>query len=193
MFLSPLGNDLDKLALLAVASDRFNPGIHDGTPVAVAESVEVVMQGCILQSDNQKTYSLRLRSQPVQSFAALSEHPIETVLSTESRLPNGLTDDIGPLEKVGGSVSRPVLLNNPIAEFTDAARKAKYQGTCTLSLIVDKNGMPQNIQVIKSLDYGLEQNAVNTVKKYRFKPAMKDDGPVPVQIKVVVNFKLFPR
>ena len=58
-------------------------------------------------------------------------------------------------------------------------------GVCAVSLIVDASGMPQNVPVVKSLESGLDQNAIKAVSQYRFKPAMKDGTtPVPVQITV---------
>jgi len=84
-----------------------------------------------------------------------------------------------------------VPLNNVNAVFTEAARRAKYQGVCLISLIVDEQGMPQNIQIMKMLDYGLDQNAVDAVGKYRFRPAMKSGQPVPVMIAVEVSFRLY--
>ena len=57
--------------------------------------------------------------------------------------------------------------------------------------MVDANGMPQNEQVVKSLDPGLDQNALAAVAQYRFKPAMKDGVPVPVKITIDVTFKLY--
>jgi TonB family protein len=104
------------------------------------------------------------------------------------------TDDIasiGALEKIGPGVSPPVVLYTPIAKFTKAARKAKYSGTCLISLIVDTHGFPQNVQIVKPLDYGLSENAVEAVKKYQFKPAMKDGKPVPVMVNIEINFRLY--
>jgi len=58
-------------------------------------------------------------------------------------------------------------------------------------VVVDKNGMPQNPKVLRTLDYGLDQNAVDAVMRYRFKPAMRDGEPVPVIITVEVNFQFY--
>jgi outer membrane biosynthesis protein TonB len=51
--------------------------------------------------------------------------------------------------------------------------------------------MPQNPKVLRTLDYGLDQNAVDAVMRYRFKPAMRDGEPVPVIITVEVNFQFY--
>ena len=98
----------------------------------------------------------------------------------------------GGLYKVGGGISAPVALNSVEAEFSDEARRAKYQGVCLISLIVDAQGNPQNPRVIRTLGMGLDEKALEAVRKYKFKPAMKDGHtPVPVMITVEVNFRLY--
>jgi TonB family protein len=98
----------------------------------------------------------------------------------------------GGLYRIGGGVSAPVALNSVEAEFSDEARRAKYQGVCLISLIVDVHGDPQNPRVVRALGMGLDEKALEAVKKYKFKPAMKDGKtPVPVMITVEVNFRLY--
>jgi TonB family protein len=98
----------------------------------------------------------------------------------------------GGLYKVGGQVSPPVALNNVEAEFSDEARRSKYQGVCLISLIVDAQGNPQNPRVVRALGMGLDEKAIEAVRKYKFRPAMKDGKtPVPVMITVEVNFRLY--
>jgi TonB family protein len=98
----------------------------------------------------------------------------------------------GGLYKIGGGVSAPVPLNSVEAEFSDEARRAKYQGVCLITLIVDVHGDPQNPRVSRALGMGLDEKALEAVKKYKFKPALKDGKtPVPVMITVEVNFRLY--
>jgi len=98
----------------------------------------------------------------------------------------------GGLAQVGGRVSAPVPLFQPDAEFSDEARRAKYQGVCLVSLIVDAQGNPQNVHVVRALGMGLDEKAMEAVRKYKFKPAMRDGKtPVPVQVNVEVNFRLY--
>jgi periplasmic protein TonB len=98
----------------------------------------------------------------------------------------------GGLYHVGGGVSAPVPLNSVEAEFSDEARRAKYQGVCLISLIVDAQGNPQNPRVVRALGMGLDEKALEAVRKYKFKPAYKQGvGPVPVMITVEVNFRLY--
>ncbi len=91
----------------------------------------------------------------------------------------------------GGGISMPKLLFGPEPEFSDEARRQKYQGIVSISLIVDAQGNPQRIRVQRALGMGLDEKAIEAVKQYKFKPAMQGNKPVPVEITVEVNFQLF--
>lgn len=97
----------------------------------------------------------------------------------------------GGLYQVGGGVSAPVPIFTPEAEFSDEARRAKYQGVCLISVIVDANGNPVDPRVVRALGMGLDEKALEAVRKYKFKPAMKGSTPVPVRITIEVNFRLY--
>jgi TonB family protein len=98
----------------------------------------------------------------------------------------------GGVYAVGGRISAPVPIFQPEAEFSDEARRAKYQGICVIALIVDAQGNPQNVHVIRTLGMGLDEKAMEAVRKYKFKPAMKDGRtPVPTMITVEVDFHLY--
>jgi TonB family protein len=98
----------------------------------------------------------------------------------------------GGLAQVGGRVSGPVPLFQPEAEFSDEARRAKYQGVCLVGLIVDAQGNPQNVHIVRALGMGLDEKAMEAVRKYKFKPAMRDGRtPVAVPVNIEVNFRLY--
>jgi periplasmic protein TonB len=97
----------------------------------------------------------------------------------------------GGIFHVGGGVSPPRPIYQPEPEFSEEARKAKYQGTCTLGLIVGTDGRPSNIRVLSSLGMGLDEKAIEAVKNWKFEPAMKDGHPVRVEIAVEVDFHLY--
>jgi len=97
----------------------------------------------------------------------------------------------GGVYKVGGGISAPQAVSTPDPEYTEEARLAKTQGKCILWLIVDENGKPRNIRVVRGLGFGLDAKAIEAVQQWRFQPAMKDGKPVNVQISVEVGFHLF--
>jgi periplasmic protein TonB len=92
--------------------------------------------------------------------------------------------------RIGGGVSAPSVLSKVEPEYSEEARKAKWQGTVVLRLVVDDQGRPQQLQVVRSLGLGLDQKAIEAVEKWRFKPGMKDGKPVPVVATIEVNFRL---
>ena len=93
--------------------------------------------------------------------------------------------------KIGHGVSAPVPLSTPQAKYSREARKKKIQGPCLVRIIVDAQGLPQNPKVVRSIGYGLDEAALDAIKKYRFKPAMKDGHPVAVEMSIEVNFRLY--
>jgi periplasmic protein TonB len=97
----------------------------------------------------------------------------------------------GGVFRVGGGVSAPKAIYSPDPEYSEEARKAKYQGTCVLWLVVGPDGRPRDIKVSRTLGLGLDEKAIEAVKTWRFEPAMKDNKPVAVQINVEVSFRLY--
>jgi TonB family protein len=96
----------------------------------------------------------------------------------------------GGVYRVGGGVSQPILVKKVEPEYSEEARKAKFQGTVVLSIIVDEAGMPRQIRVARALGLGLDEKAIEAVQKWRFRPAYKDGKPVAVYATVEVNFRL---
>ena len=96
----------------------------------------------------------------------------------------------GGVFRVGGGVSAPTLLYKVEPEYSEAARKAKHQGTVTLYVEVDPAGRAVNIRVLHSLGLGLDEKAIEAVRKWKFSPGKKDGRPVTVAASVEVNFRL---
>jgi periplasmic protein TonB len=97
----------------------------------------------------------------------------------------------GGVFRVGGGVSAPKAIFSPDPEYSEEARKAKYQGTCVLSVIVGPDGKPRDIRVARSLGLGLDEKAIEAVNQWKFEPAQKDGRPVAVAINVEVQFRLY--
>lgn len=194
-FLRPAGNALDTIALKLILAERFKPGTHDGAPAATVDSIEANMRGCIEKGKNesgQKVEILHLQSVPRQKLS-LQEPPFDGATLTLSGAPPLWPGDgnAAPF-KVGGGISAPRPIFQPEAMYSDKARQEKLQGTCVIGLVVDEHGMPQNVHMIKSLEPSMDQNALTTVSRYRFKPGMKKDGtPVPTMITVEIDFHLY--
>jgi protein TonB len=96
----------------------------------------------------------------------------------------------GGAYKIGGGVSPPKILHKVEPEYSEEARKAKWQGMVVLQIVVDEKGHPQELKVLKALGLGLDQKAIEAVEKWTFAPGMKDGKPVPVIATIEVNFRL---
>ncbi len=96
----------------------------------------------------------------------------------------------GGVFRVGGGVTAPVLVFKVEPEYSEEARKAKYQGTVTLYVEVDAAGKASHIRVMHGLGLGLDEKAIEAVKKWTFRPGLKDGKPVIVAASIEVNFRL---
>jgi periplasmic protein TonB len=90
----------------------------------------------------------------------------------------------------GSGVSPPRLLREVRADYTDAARRANITGEVLLEIVVRRDGTVGDIRMLRRLDAGLDQRAVQAVRQWRFAPATLKGVPVDVIVEVAVEFKL---
>jgi len=96
----------------------------------------------------------------------------------------------GGVYKVGNGTTAPVVLYKKEPEYSEEARKAKYQGTVVLYIEVDPSGRAVNPRVLRSLGLGLDEKAMEAVRQWKFKPGYRDGKPVTVAAQIEVNFRL---
>jgi periplasmic protein TonB len=97
----------------------------------------------------------------------------------------------GDTFRMGKGVTAPRVIYQTDPEFSEEARKAKYQGNCLLGLVVDASGHPTHIRVLNALGMGLDEKAIESVKNWKFEPGQKDGRDVAVEIAVEVDFHLY--
>jgi TonB family protein len=95
-----------------------------------------------------------------------------------------------PLD-VGPGIAPPRAIFSPDPDYPESARKRKIHGTCVLGLTVDECGRVHDVHITRSEDKRLDQNAIEAVKRWTFKPAMKDGKTVAVFTSVEVDFSLY--
>lgn len=95
------------------------------------------------------------------------------------------------VKNIGNGVIGPKIIYQPEPEFSEEARKAKFMGVVTVSIVVDATGKPQNVKVLRGVGMGLDEKAVEAVRQYRFKPATENGKAVAVYLNVEVNFEIF--
>jgi TonB family protein len=117
---------------------------------------------------------------PVWASQAAADSP-STPPASEHKSSSESSDD--------ADTSAPVLTEKVAPEYSDEARRTCKEGTVKLSVVVDESGMPQKIRVTQPLGSGLDDEAVRTVRKWRFRPAMKAGRPVAVQARVELHFR----
>ena len=91
----------------------------------------------------------------------------------------------------GKGVTAPRAIYEPDPEYSEEARKAKYQGTVVLAIVVDPSGHPRDVRIARSLGMGLDEKAIEAVQKWNFTPGVKDGVPVAVRVNIEVNFRLY--
>ena len=97
----------------------------------------------------------------------------------------------GGVLHVGGGVSEPMVIRQVDPEFSEEARKAKFSGNVEVYLWVDELGNPSHVHVVRGVGMGLDEKAVEAVRQYKFKPAMRNGKPVKVDLYIDVTFQIF--
>ena len=106
----------------------------------------------------------------------------------------GIGQNIGgpglDVQATTGSMTPPRLIYKVEPEFSEEARKAKFQGTVILSIEVDQSGHTRTLEVVSSPGLGLDRKAIEAVLQWRFRPALRDGKPVTTSARVELNFRL---
>jgi TonB family protein len=92
--------------------------------------------------------------------------------------------------RVGGDVKPPSLVRKVEPQYTNEARDAHIEGTVVLSVDIDATGAAANIEVLRSVEPGLDGKAMEAVRQWQFRPGTKDGAPVTVRATIEVNFRL---
>ena len=96
----------------------------------------------------------------------------------------------GTALRVGGDVKAPVAITRIEPQYTELARKARIEGIVIIEAIIDRNGNVTDVRVLKPLPLGLDQSALEAVKRWKFSPGTLNGQPVPVIYNLTVNFRL---
>jgi TonB family protein len=103
-----------------------------------------------------------------------------------ARVPSELSGDQN-LQRV-----EPRALRTRVPNYTSAAMRAKIQGEVLVEVSVDASGFVTDARVVESLDpiFGLDANAVEAARQWRFTPALLDGRPVPATARITLQFRL---
>jgi len=89
-------------------------------------------------------------------------------------------------------VTAPIPTTKVRAEYTREARDVGIEGRVVLEAVIQTDGTPADINVVRSLDrvHGLDQQAIDALSQWRFKPGTKDGNPVAVRLQFTFGFAL---
>lgn len=197
-----------KAAASAMEGNLIDKVQPDYPPIAKAAAVQgaVVLHAVISKEGNVEQLTV-LSGPPMLTPSALDAvrqwkyrpyllngqpTEVETTITVNYSLPGSA--DIhsqSDVRKMPDGTVAPVLIYQVEPEYTQEAKAAKKTGTVLVNLIVNQKGMPTQVHVLKGVDAGLDKKAVDAVRQYRFKPAMKDDKAVDKELNVEVNFQVF--
>jgi protein TonB len=98
----------------------------------------------------------------------------------------------GNVYQPGNGVTPPVPTNIPKPKYTAEAMRARIQGTVWVECVVQTNGLCTDMKVVRSLDrtFGLDEEAINAAKLFRFRPGMRLGEPVAVLVTIELSFTL---
>jgi TonB family protein len=169
---------------------------------AAQAGATVAVVGAISSTDDGATLEARIVALPdgteiFKSRIALGISPENQPLlerpATWGKPSNGPACQADHLKKgeAAPGTAMPKCRYCPSPSYTNAARKAKYQGNVTLNVEIDEGGRVSAAVVLTGTPYKLEEQAVKAVLGWQFEPATKDGQPVPVCVLVQVSFRLY--
>ena len=116
---------------------------------------------------------------------------LETPANAMEQLPAAKREPNPKAYRVGAGVTAPRAIVMPDPKYAETARQSRYEGTVVLWAIVGQEGKIEAVRIQRPLGMGLDEEAVKAVREWKFQPATKDGQPVPVQINIEVNFRLY--
>jgi len=121
-------------------------------------------------------------------LASIVALPLDGSARLAQEQPENTSDTVYEL---GDGVTPPKAIYQPDPEYSERARKKKINGTVIVAMIVTAEGKVRDLKIIKSLDKGLDKQAIAAVSKWQFQPATKGGKPVAVHLPVEVDFRLY--
>jgi TonB family protein len=95
------------------------------------------------------------------------------------------------VKRFGGGVKPPQMLHQVEPKFTVTAREMKVNASVLVNLIVGRDGVPSNVEIVRAAGAGLDEAALDAVGQYRFSPALENGVGVPATLNIEVNFQVF--
>jgi len=134
-----------------------------------------------------EVYAAFLRSQDRQDQASEIETRAADIRKAAASPQPALAEDV---YRIGHGVTPPSPVHKLEPQYSDEARAAKLQGTVVVQVVIGTDGMVHDAQVVRAVGLGLDENAIEAIHQWQFKPGAKDGQPVKVSATIEVNFRL---
>ena len=164
-------------AVDAIRRWRFHAVLSQGRPVETTFTIHVRFN-----------FLLREANSDVELESPQPEQP-ESPPSSTSHI--DLTGDVHHMAEPG--MVPPKAVYKPDPEFSEASRKSGEKGSVVVALVVGSDGLPRDLRIICSSIPENDENAMATLKSWKFAPGTKDGKPLAVAVEVQVDFHLNDR
>jgi TonB family protein len=134
-----------------------------------------------------RVYAVFLREQGSVDRASELETRAAGICQANAKGPTAPAEGV---HRVGNGVTAPVPLTRGEPQYSDEARAAKLQGTVVAQVVIGADGSVHDAQVIRELGLGLDENALEAISQWRFKPGRLDGQPASVTATIEVNYRL---
>ena len=96
----------------------------------------------------------------------------------------------GGAYRAGNGVVAPVLLKQVTPKYTADAMRQRIQGVVALEVVINREGIPVAIRIMRSLDPGLDNEAIAAARAWRFTPGRIGNTPVDVVVTILLDFNV---
>ena len=165
------GAAFDEAAIKAARQFKFKPGTIDGKPVPV----RIYLRTRFFADERPPITRVLMNNDPHGGFSSNA----------------GRIGDVSPYHWTQNYDRPPVPIYTPVPEYSEEARRKRIEGIVTTSVLINEEGLPTDARVEKPLGHGLDEKALECIRKYRFRPVTKDGLPVATRIFVEISFRLY--
>lgn len=144
------------------------------------------------KADECREKLLNVRPGAIAHVSITSLVPCSALLGSGAHAAVAAAHSAPPVNEISShpGVVAPQLIHSVKANYSAEALKAHYEGVCLVQLVVDTDGSPTDVRIIRPLGMHLDKNAIRAVMQYRFKPGILHGRPAPMRISIEVPFRL---
>ena len=179
-----------KTICISFMQQDTSPGAAQKEAKAIAEPrAEVVHHASKpeFMEIKQRQDELVVKETPVLSVSQKADNhpPVKTEIASL-----GKAENRGTAETIFGNSGAPSFSHREAPVYPFLARRFGKEGKVVLKLLIDKNGILQNIEVIEPSQFGFTEAAIDAIKKSTFAPAHKNGENIASRAILSVRFNL---